>query len=201
MAKIKADMELSTAEAKLFARLAGEATEVASPDDFKDWAQTTVRKFFPHEMFIAGIAQRDGRHVSVDRLISVGFPMGFIEAVKARHGTFSCPTLESWFLQGRPQLYEPGIAHHSTPPSEPTTEFRNFALKNVAAHGATDSTGHRATYFSFSQIPQTLVARHANLLGLIIPPLRSAFEQATHCSETFALVNSTPAAASRQPIE
>lgn len=201
MARTKMDMDLSTAEAKLFAKLSGEATDVASTEDFKVWSQTTVRNFFPHEMLIAGVAQRHGLRVTVDRLISVGFPMDFIEAVKIRHGTFACPTLETWFLQGRPQLYEPGMDQSASQSGATTTEFRHYDLKNVAAHGAADLTGHSATYFSFSQIPQTPTARHAKLLELLIPPLRRAFEQATLSSEPLALVNSTHAAAARHPIE
>ena len=195
------ELNLSTAEAKLFAKLTGEATDISSTDDFRVWSQTSVRKFFPHEMLIAGIAQRSGRHVSVDRLISVGFPMGFIEAVKVRLGTFACPTLESWFLQGKPQLYDPGIGNHTTSSSESTTEFIPYDLKNVAAHGAADSTGDRATYFSFSQIPQTPTARHASLLKLLVPPLCHAFEQATLSSDPSAPGNSIHTAAAHLPIE
>ena len=56
------------AEAKLFVKLAGEATEVDSSEDFKVWTQTSVRKLFP---------------------------LAFINAVTARCGAFACPTLDA----------------------------------------------------------------------------------------------------------
>ena len=175
-----AEIELSTAEAKLFVKLAGEATEVDSTEDFKEWTQTSVRKLFPHEMLIAGVAQRNGARVEVDRLLSAGFPLAFINAVTARCGAFACPTLDSWFNQGRPQLYEPAKTQDSTESDESSSEFKNYDLKNVAAHGVADLSGRYATYFSFSQIPESLNLRHAKFLELLVPQLHHAFVRATN---------------------
>ena len=59
------------------------------------------------------------------------------------------------------------------------TEFETYNLKNVAAHGLSDLSGKRATYFSFSQIPATLTERHTNLLELLVPHLHHAYVGAT----------------------
>ena len=179
MARSKSDIELSTAEAKLYAKLAGEATDVASTEDFKAWAQTSVRKLFPHEMLIAGVAHRNGPRVAVDRLVPAGFPMAFINAVTARDGAFTCPTLEIWFQQGQPQLYQPNPGDRSSQALRPAKEFDAYDLKNVAAHGVPDLSGRYATYFSFSQIPKSLTKRHSDLLELLVPQLHHAYVQAT----------------------
>jgi hypothetical protein len=169
MAHRKMGMELSARDANLYVKLAGEATDVASPDDFKDWAQTSVRNLFPHEMLIAGVAQQNDNFVAVNQLLPVDFPMHFIEAVTARRGTFACPTLETWFQQGQPQLYEPSAQKGYAGSIPPAYEFDAYKLKNVAAHGVSDFSGRFATYFSFSQIPKTLGQRHADLLKILVP--------------------------------
>ena len=185
MARTKMDMDLSMAEAKLFVKLAGEATEVDSSEDFKVWTQTSVRKLFPHEMLIAGVAQRNGARVEVDRLLTAGFPLAFINAVTARCSAFACPTLDAWFNQGRPQLFEPARTRDSATSRESATEFNKFDLKNVAAHGVADLSGRYATYFSFSQIPESLNLRHAKFLELLVPQLHHAFVRATNQSFSY----------------
>lgn len=172
-------IDLSSAEKKLFVKLAGDALDVTSTDEFKVWTQTSVRKLFPHEMLIAGVAQRNGTRVDVDGLLFAGFPLAFLDAVTARHGTFVCPTLVNWFKQGRPQLFEPNKRLDSAQISELSTEFDSFNLKNVAAHGVVDISGGNAIYFSFSQIPEKLNARHANMLELLVPHLHHAYVRAT----------------------
>ena len=56
-------------------------------------------------MLIAGVAHLNGDRVAVERLLPVGFPMPFIDAVTARRGAFACPTLETWFGQAATQLW------------------------------------------------------------------------------------------------
>lgn len=179
MLRDKTDIELSSREAKLYVKLASEATDVASASDFKVWAETSIRKLFPHEMLISGVAQRKGEQVAVDRLLSAGFPMRFVEAVTARRGTFACPTLKAWFRQGRPQIYQPALSCSYSKAGHSAREFETYDLKNVAAHGVPDLSRAFATYFSFSQIPQALNKRHADLLKLLVPHLHHAYIGAT----------------------
>ena len=70
---------------QLFVKLAGDALDVTSTDEFKVWTQTSVRKLFPHEMLIAGVAQRNGTRVDVDGLLFAGFPLAFLERRRSRH--------------------------------------------------------------------------------------------------------------------
>ena len=165
----KTTVELSAAEAKSYVNIASEAIDIASDTDYRTWIATSVRKLFPHTMFIAGVVRRQSERVAVDHLLPAGFPTGFIEAVTARHGHFICPTLEMWFQQGRPQLFEPTAA----PPKNTRIpdEFKSYDIKNVAAHGVFDRAREAATYFSFSQIPDELNARHGHLLELLAPHL------------------------------
>lgn len=179
MARSKTDIELSTSDANLYVNIAKEAIDIGPAEDFKVWARTSVRKLFPHEMLIAGVAQQTDKQVAVDRLLPVGFPMPFIEAVADRRGSFACPTLESWFRQGQPQLYEPNSTRYSIESLNPSREFERYDLKNVAAHGISDVSGKVATYFSFSQIPKSLTQRHADLLELLVPHLHHAYIRAT----------------------
>jgi DNA-binding CsgD family transcriptional regulator len=174
-------MELSETEAKAYTRLACEAVEVASSDDFRVWASTSVRQFFPHEALIAGVARREASKTTVDQLLTADFPIAFIDAVTIRRGTFTCPTLESWFRQGRPQFYEPSNTRRG-PGREPADEFKAFDLRNVAAHGVPDLLRRSATYFSFSRLPKRPTQRHARHLDLLVPHLHSAYVRAVGAS-------------------
>lgn len=160
---------LSSSEIKSYAKLAGDALDVRSNADYRSWISTSVKKFFPHDMFIAGIARQQARNASVDHLVSEGFPIGFIDAVTHRHGTFACPTLDSWFQRCEPQLFEPSTA--AAQQAHTSDEFNSYDIKNVAAHGVLDSSSSSATYFSFSQIPDELNGHHGFLLELLIPHL------------------------------
>lgn len=166
---------MSSAEVEQLARLAHEANDIASPNDFRSWTRHSVRKLFPHEAVIAGLARRQSGQVRVEALLGAGFPMGFIDAVTRRRGSFVCPTLEVWFRQHRPQLFDPmhGAVGHA--PAQASSEFQAYQLKNVAAHGVLSPTRDSATYFSFSQVPHTLTQRHGFLLELLAPHLHRAY--------------------------
>lgn len=172
---MSAGIHLSSAEVEQLARLAHEANDIASPNDFRSWTRHSVRKLFPHEAVIAGLARRQSGQVRVEALLGAGFPMGFIDAVTRRRGSFVCPTLEAWFRQHRPQLFDPmhGAVGHA--PAQASSEFQAYQLKNVAAHGVLSPTRDSATYFSFSQVPHTLTQRHGFLLELLAPHLHRAY--------------------------
>lgn len=183
-------LHLSALEIRLLAQITKESGDIASADDFRSWAQTSVRKLFAHEALIAGLAHRDGDDISVDGLVSAGFPMRFIEVVAQRHGSFACPTLQAWFRQGRPQLFDPGDGGGNALPA--AEEFEAFNLKNVAAHGVLSHSGEVATYFSFSQVPGALGERHSLMLELLAPHLHRAYLSARARGATAAALNVVP---------
>lgn len=169
--------QLSELEAVRFVTLALEATQVTTTHDFEAWVKGSIRPFFPHDMLIAGSVRDDFTEIAIDRLISVDFPMTYIEAVKLNHGSFTCPTLDSWFSSGhRSRLFDPTVDKGEMVPWAP--EFYKFELKNDAAHGVVSPDRRTATYFSFSGIPGPLSDRHRQLLELIVPHLHQAYVRA-----------------------
>ncbi len=169
---------LTEIEAKRFLRLALEGVEVTSVQEFEIWVRERVRQFYPHQMLIAGSVRNDFTEVAIDRLLTVDFPIAYVGRVKKNKGSFTCPTLNSWFRNGyRPQLFEPTSGKGGAIPWTP--EFNEFELRNVAAHGVISSDRRTATYFSFSQIPGPLTERHKGLLELLAPHLHQAYVRVT----------------------
>ena len=123
-------IHLQSTEVRQLVRIANEASEIASINDFCAWTQSSVRKLFPHEALIAGLARRQNERISVEGLVSAGFPMAFIAAVtRRRGGSFACPTLEAWFRENSPQLFDPKSASIGRPTAA-TSEFEAYGLKN-----------------------------------------------------------------------
>lgn len=187
-------LRLRPSEVRQLVQIANEAGDIKCTGDFRTWAQSSVRQFFPHEAMIAGLARREGEHIGVEGLVSADFPLEYIDAVTRRRGRFACPTLEAWFRQGRPQLFDPE-RNRPLEPAPVAQEFEFYRLKNVAAHGVLSPSRETATYFSFSQVPTRLVARHALMLELLAPHLHRAYLGAAgavrHESLTCAPLNLT----------
>ena len=165
---------LTEAEATQFVVMASEGTDVDTLQDFESWVRGSVRSFSPHDMLIAGSVRNDFTDIAIDRLLVVDFPIAYVDAVRLSRGTFTCPTLNSWFCHGhRAQLFDPAAGQGSVVPWTP--EFDRFELKNVAAHGVISPDRRTATYFSFSRVPGLLTARHARLLDLLVPHLHQSY--------------------------
>ena len=164
--------ELSADENKLFLDVVLESLEVTTRTDFESWARGSLRKLFPHQMLICGITALEDGKFSVDKLLSVDFPLEDISAARNRDGHLSCPTLSAWSRTLTPQFYDPENNRSAAPI---TSAFKKHRLKNVAAHGVIDAQHRNATYFSFSQIPQKLSAWHAHSLSLLVPHMHQAF--------------------------
>ncbi len=170
-----ASLYLRSSEIKQLAQIANESSDIASAEEFRRWAQSSVRKLFPHEALVAGLAHRHGAQIRVERLVCAGFPVEFIDAVTRRRGAFACPTLEAWFAHNRPQLFDPRNSESS---ERTASEFEAYDLKNVAANGVLSPTGNSATYFSFSRVPHALTERHGFMLELLVPHLHRAYVRA-----------------------
>ena len=169
---------LTEAEATQFVVMASEGTDVNTLQDFESWVRGSIRSFFPHEMLIVGSVRNDFTDIGIDRLLAVDFPIAYVDAVRLGRGSFTCPTLNSWFSRGyRAQLFDPAAGQGAVVPWTP--EFDRFELKNVAAHGVISPDRRTATYFSFSRVPGPLNKRHAWLLELIVPHLHRAYVRVT----------------------
>lgn len=171
--------KLSPQEEKLFLRIISESIEVSKEAEFKAWARGSLRKLFPHDMLICGRVRSRLGKIDLERLLAVDFPLEYLEAVRARHGAFVCPTLSVWLRERTPQFFEADQANSELKAWTP--EFNRYELANVASHGMvdTDSRGV-ATYFSFSRVHEPLSARHAYLLQLLLPNLHATYARVTH---------------------
>lgn len=167
--------KLDGAEEKQLVRLICESLDITDAADFRQWVTTGLRKLFPHGMLICGAVQVASRGRA--NLLSVDFPLEYIQAIEKREGAFNCPTLMAWFTNPRPQFFAPDGNPSRRKPWPP--EFNQFDLRNVASHGVMDAQRRSASYFSFSQIPETLTARHAYLLQLLAPHLHQAYVKVT----------------------
>jgi DNA-binding CsgD family transcriptional regulator len=194
--RTRCPLGLAQSEQLQFASLALESLDIASPEDFAAWIEHSVRAVFPHGMFVAGTVRREGAgQVEVLHVTPVGFPLNYMEAVRREQGAFVCPTLNSWFHEQRPQLFDPHT--HPSGLAPWSAEFDKFELRNVAAHGVRIDPQH-AVYFSFSQIPGALQPRHELLLRLITPFLHQTYVRA--CAHASTAVP-TPAALTPAEVE
>ena len=56
-------------------------------------------------------------------------------------------------------------------------QFHHHELSNIAAHAQSCAITGLTSYFSFSQMPEPLSARHASVLALLVPHMHAALNR------------------------
>lgn len=152
---------------------------ISNQDQFIEWTNTLLQRYFPHGKFVCGIGQVRNEGINVQYVIANGFPQEYLQTLKCSDGLTSSPILVKWIKEKQPILFESNsekphcLEIMISAPSGWLDNFNRFELVNVAAHGLFDTINQSASYFSFSNIPGSLTLRHAYLLKLLVPHLHS----------------------------
>lgn len=148
---------------------------VSTQDQFFNWTQTELQRMFPHRGLACGVGRlcKNGAHLR--HFLACNFPQEYIATLQRPDGVTSSPLLLKWMKDRQPVLFElDRPENENSYPAEWLSNFREYGLDNIAAHGVFDIDSQTASYFCFSGIPARLSPRHAYLLKLLIPHMHSA---------------------------
>lgn len=174
-------------EDSLIIRLLESTDSITTEDQFKEWINTDLQKFFPHGVFICGVGRLHKKGISPVKLISSNFPEGYLALLKQPDGLIFSSVINNWLRTAEVQLVDPNAPDFSPHPGLDSAwlkQFKASGLKNLAAHGLLDYTRHYISYFSFHQIPGVLGPDHRKQLRLLIPHLHAVLLRVLHIHRT-----------------
>jgi len=145
-----------------------EAHRVVTLDEYKGWVRTKVRSVFPHGMLASGYGHLHAGGVSLDCVVTLDFPLDYLDKLRNRAGGIDTPILRRWLATHEPQLFEIDRPWPDVPAAW-LEAFRGSGLLNIASHGTYDEERCVASYVSFHRIPGRLDERHAEALRRLAP--------------------------------
>ena len=174
-----------------YLRLSTDLIDVADEDQLRAICRTELRTFLPHHALICGFGHLNPHTVSGHRVLSVDFPMDYLDAIKQDDGSLFSPLMERWISGDAPVLFDPD--EPSTVPAEWLALARAHQLGNIVAHGVRDLHSNASSYFNFCGVPGPLTPLHARCIKLITPHLHTALARIlAHKEQTGAHVAFTP---------
>lgn len=182
LAAEQADIRFTILAQSEFMRVIESSFAVQTPEQFIRWTEEEIPRLLPHGILICGIGKIGRQSVQIHRYLFKRFPLDYLETLRNAGKGLISPVMARWCREGKPQLFEADAAGPEVAPEWLET-FRKYGLRNIAAHGVRDMSGAMASYFSFSDIPEKLTARHAYLLELLVPHMHVALMRAFRNSE------------------
>jgi len=158
----------ATPEQLAFDALVLEAAGITTIDEYKSWVRNWVRPVLPHEMLASGYGHLHAGGVALDYVVTVDFPLSYLEQLRNRAGAIDTPILRRWFATQEPQLFEIDRPWPDVPAAW-LEVFRESGLINIASHGVYDREGCLASYISFHRIPGPLCDAHIGALKRLAP--------------------------------
>lgn len=146
------------------------ASRIRSVDQYKHWIRHEVRQVLPHGAFACGHGRVHSAGVSMDYVLTVDYPVGYLSAIRNAAGGIDTPLMRRWFQTRTPVIYVPGGAEFEV--GEQWREnFCQHGLVNALAHAEYDLERCIGTYFSFHQLPAPLGQVQRAILAGITPVL------------------------------
>ena len=145
-----------------------EAPRVVTVDEYKSWVRNKVRSAFPHGMLASGYGHLHAGGVALDCVVTVDFPLDYLDKLRNRAGGIDTPILRRWLATHQPQLFEIDRPWPDVPAAWLGT-FRGSGMLNIASHGTYDDERCVASYVSFHRIPGRLGEWHADALRRLAP--------------------------------
>jgi len=165
-------LELAPAQNQAYLALSARLIDAASEDELRAICQDELRAYLPHRALICGFGHINPHTVSGYRILSVDFPIDYLEAIKQDDGSLFSPLMERWIGSDAPVLFDPENA--SGVPDDWLALVREHGLGNIVAHGVRDLESNASSYFNFCGVPGPLTPQHAQLIKLITPHLHTA---------------------------
>jgi DNA-binding CsgD family transcriptional regulator len=149
------------------------SAKIQTLDDFESWCRGPVRRFLPYGTLLCAAGQLRGDLIRLDALLPVDYAPEHLALIPRDASLKDRKVIEVWLRTREPQIVtcETAIQRLSTLELK---EFIGFELQNIAAHGVIEPDASRATYFSFSRMPQPLPPDIALRLTLLVPHLHLA---------------------------
>jgi DNA-binding CsgD family transcriptional regulator len=147
-----------------------DADRVTTVDEFRKWIRAKIRPIFPHGLLAAGYGHLNAGGVALDYVVTVDFPLSYIDQLRNRAGAIDTPLLRRYIATLEPQLFEIDRPWPDVPAAW-LENFRRSGMINTASYGVYDTEGCVASYFSFHRVPGPLGPSHAEALRRLAPIL------------------------------
>jgi DNA-binding CsgD family transcriptional regulator len=154
-------------------RLRIEGAQIRSMDEFKAWTRNSIRPILPHEALCCGFGRLNSGFPSVDGIVSIDYPVEFLDEIRNNAGGLETPLLRNWLNTQQPQLFDDNAPSREKP-SRWLLAFRKYNLQNAASHAVFDSERCIGTYYSFHRIPGGTHEGLPYVLEQIVPILHDA---------------------------
>lgn len=168
-----------------FFEIINSSLRINCPEDFLVWAQSDLKKIFPHEVLICCLGIINSNFTQVDQLLTYNLPSEYLQTVFKNGGIENSPTFCEWNRTRRPVLFD----DTRNVESKWTESFERHCLMNMAAFGQCDLKNSTASYFCFAKIPDSLTSRHSYLLEMLVPHLHVALNRAYINSNSEKLID------------
>lgn len=173
MSAVIEPMGLSAPEHAAYIAAIESLLKIKTPEQLMRWTRGELQTLFPHEIFIFGVGRISANSIQIGRMLSGGFPIEYVRAIRRADGEVMSPIMTKWCKEGKPQLFDPQSGQADVPQSW-LDIFQKHQLHNMAAHGMRDLNSNVASYFVFSRIHGKLTPHHAYLLELLVPHMHVA---------------------------
>lgn len=184
---------LSNSElAMAFIRFCTQGLDIKTFDDFKTWINVDLKRFFPHDAFLAFFStfDSDDGEFKVSHLTSIDFPLDYAKGIRSNKGQerINSPIISQTRQKRMPQLFN--LSQAKEFPEVWVENFKLFDLENIAAHGVTDIDGRRTSCFTFHRIPGMVDQSHADMLKLLTPHLHAVYTRVVALAQSGSQPNS-----------
>jgi transcriptional regulator EpsA len=164
--------DLTDSENRAYLSLLARLMDVSKEEDFLALLRGELRAFLPHRAFICGFGRINPHTVTGYRVVTMDFPMDYLEALKQDDGSLFSPLMERWIGRDEPVLFDPDTV--AGVPDDWLALVREHGLGNIVAHGVRDLESNASSYFNFCGVPGPLTQHHAQLIKLVTPHLHTA---------------------------
>jgi|SRR5882672_126339 len=148
--------------------------QVRTIEDYKAWTRAKIRPVFPHDALGSGYGHLHAGGVALDYLVTIDYPAGHLQGIRNEAGAIDTPILRRWLATREPQIFEADDPWADVPP-EWLACFREYGMKNAAAHAVYDAAHCIGTYHTFHRIPGRLGSEHIEKLRQLVPVMHQVF--------------------------
>lgn len=144
--------------------------------DFLAWARGPLQEVLPHESLACGMAGIQPRGVVLHRVLTQGWPQGYLNALTLGDGRFRSPVLQRWALERTPQIV---LERHTERYGDHiwADVFHDMDMRNMLAHGVQDWGSDAATYVCLARMPGRPGPEQSVLMRLLTPHMAQALRR------------------------
>jgi DNA-binding CsgD family transcriptional regulator len=162
------------AEKSYYLQFVIKSMAVSSYPAFLELLKNELMPLLPFKMLICGLGYITAEGtIQPHKLISVDFPVGYLQSIGTSDGGFISPTMSNWVQTRQPQLFEQGVPYNAETQPDWLAKVRRYGLNNMISHGVHDLQGRCTSYFCFGNLPSPLSVRYVGLLEMVVPILHA----------------------------